>query len=323
MNKNILSLFDGISCGYVALERAWIKVENYYASEIDKYAIEISNKNYSNIHRLGDINNWETRDIDWSSIDIVMGWFPCQSWSMSGKKLWDKDPRWQLFWTMLDVIKKVLSSNPNAKFLMENVKMKKEFEDYITFHAEEALWKVNKILINSALVSAQNRNRFYWSNIDWIEQPKDKWLFLRDIILDEVDEEYNLSAEILEKISKRKSFKNPLDKIYDWDMKSATITARWAWEMHSWMILYNTRIPISNFNQDNMFCGLNDKVPTLTTGDWYLRPKTILRRITPEECELLQTLPIWYTSWISKRQRYKVLGNGWTVDVIAHIFKYL
>ena len=176
--KTVLSLFDGISGTQVALDRNGVKVGKYYASEIDKPAMEITLKNYPSTIMLGDVNNWESWDIDWSSIDLVVGGFPCQAWSNAGLKQGDKDPRGMLFWTMLDVMKKVLSNNPQAKFLMENVRMKKEFEDYITFHTEEALGKVNKHLINSALVSAQNRKRFYWTNIEGIDQPEDQGLYL-------------------------------------------------------------------------------------------------------------------------------------------------
>ena len=182
--KTVLSLFDGISGTQVALDRNGVKVGKYYASEIDRFAMSITHKNFPKTEMLYDINNWQDWDIDWSSIDLVVGGFPCQAWSNAGLKQGDKDPRGMLFWTMLDVMKKVLSNNPQAKFLMENVRMKKEFEDYITFHTEEALGKVNKHLINSALVSAQNRKRFYWTNIEGIDQPEDQGLVLADILID-------------------------------------------------------------------------------------------------------------------------------------------
>jgi len=179
---NVLSLFDGISGTQVALDRMGVKVDNYHASEIDRHAMSITHKNFPKTKMLYDVNNWESWDIDWSSIDLVVGGFPCQAWSNAGLKKGDKDPRGMLFWTMLDVMKLVLEKNPNAKFLMENVRMKNEFEEYITFHTEEALGKVNKHLINSALVSAQNRKRFYWTNIDGIDQPEDQGLLLRDVL---------------------------------------------------------------------------------------------------------------------------------------------
>jgi DNA (cytosine-5)-methyltransferase 1/DNA (cytosine-5)-methyltransferase 3A len=159
MNKiNVLSLFDGISGCRVALDRIGVGTDKYYASEIDKYAIQIAQHNYPDTKQLGSVLDFESWDIDWSSIDLVTGGFPCQAWSIAGKQLGDKDERGMLFWTMLDVMKKAREHNPNVDFLIENVKMKREFEEYITFHTTEALGDVHKILINSSLVSAQNRD---------------------------------------------------------------------------------------------------------------------------------------------------------------------
>jgi len=287
MGINVLSLFDGISAGRVALERAGIEVDNYYASEVDKYAIQVSTKNYPNIKQLGDVTKWREWDIDWSSIQLVSGGFPCQSWSLAGKQLGDKDDRGQLFWVMLDIIKTVLEHNPNAKFLMENVKMKKEFEDYITFHTEQALGEVYKHLINSSLLSAQSRNRFYWTNIPNIEQPKDKGIILKDILEESVEDKYNLTNEAIDYMSRLRNgkprweyHKNPLDG------KAACLTA-------------------------NMYKGVPYGV---------VQAKN--RKLTPIECERLQTFDDNYTEGISNSQRYKALGNSWTVDVIAHIFSY-
>lgn len=185
MNENgivVLGLFDGLSGGQIALNRLGAKIDKYYASEIDKYAIAVTQYNYPNTIQLGDVTKWEEWDIDWSEIDMVTGGFPCQSWSVSGKQLGDKDPRGMLFWTMLDIIKKVREHNSSATFLIENVKMKKEFEQYITFHTEQALGTVHKILVDSALVSAQSRKRYYWTNIEGVTQPADKGICLQDII---------------------------------------------------------------------------------------------------------------------------------------------
>lgn len=177
---NILSLFDGKSSGYTACELAGIEINNYYSSEIDKYAIHVSDAIHPNQTRLGDITKWREWNINWASIDLVTGGFPCQAWSMAGKQLGDKDERGMLFWTMLDVMKEVRKHNPNAHFLIENVKMKKEFEEYITHHTEQALGVVYKTLINSALVSAQNRNRYYWTNFK-VKQPEDAGITWGDV----------------------------------------------------------------------------------------------------------------------------------------------
>lgn len=170
-----------MSCGYMALENLGIEVNKYYSAEIDKHAIKAAQALYPDTIQLGDVTKWREWDIDWPSINLVTGGFPCQAWSMAGKQLGDKDERGMLFWTMLEIMQHVKQNNPKAHFLIENVKMKKEFEQYITRHTEQALGKVHKILINSALVSAQNRNRYYWTS--WAcEQPEDKGIVLKDII---------------------------------------------------------------------------------------------------------------------------------------------
>ena len=173
----VLSLFDGISCGMVALERAEIKVDTYYASEIDKYAIQISEKNYPNIVRLGDVTKWQDWDIDWASIDLLIGGSPCQGFSFAGKQLNFNDPRSKLFFEFVDILNHIKKYNPEVKFLLENVKMKKEYQEVISGYLG-----VEPIEINSALVSAQNRVRLYWTNIPGIKEPTDKGLLLKDII---------------------------------------------------------------------------------------------------------------------------------------------
>lgn len=311
---NVLSLFDGMSCGQIALNRAGIEYDEYYASEIDKYAMIVTQANYPNTVQLGNVLNWDGWDIDWSSIGLITCGFPCQSWSLAGKQLGDKDERGFLFWVMLDVIRKVLSSNPNAKFLMENVKMKKEFEAYITFHASDALGHVEKCLINSSLVSAQNRNRYYWTNSNSISQPEDCGIFLKDIIEDgEVDRDKShcLDANYFkggnlksyfEKHRRQLVFsKDYLCHIGDADIKGNESIKR----------VYHS----------------DGKCPTLTTmGGGHREPKisiseTQWRKLTPLECERLQTVPDNYTNFVSNSQRYKMIGNGWTIDVICHILK--
>jgi len=173
---NVLSLFDGMSCGRIALERAGIKVNNYYASEIDKYATAISNKNYPDIIRLGDINNWKEWDLP--KIDLVIGGSPCQGFSIAGEGLNFEDPRSKLFFTFFNILVSLITKNPDMKFLLENVKMKKEWKDVITKYLS-----VSPILINSSLVSAQNRERLYWTSISKeILQPEDKGIILGDIL---------------------------------------------------------------------------------------------------------------------------------------------
>lgn len=182
---NVLSLFDGISTGYLALQRAGIPIKNYYASEIDKYAIKISQKNFTDIHRLGSVVDYENWNIDWASIDLLIGGSPCQGFSFAGKQLNFNDNRSKLFFEYVDILNKIKSVNPNIKFLLENVKMKKEFQKVITGYLG-----VEPIEINSSLVSAQRRKRLYWTNIEGVEQPKDKGILLKDIVLENSSFDY-------------------------------------------------------------------------------------------------------------------------------------
>jgi DNA-cytosine methyltransferase len=280
---NVLSLFDGISAGRVALERAGVVVDNYYASEIDKYAIQVSKKNYPDIKQLGDISIWRGWDIDWSSIDMVIGGSPCQGFSIAGRQLNFEDPRSKLFFDFVDICDHVADMNPNMKFLLENVKMKQEFQDVINKYMG-----VEPIVINSSLLSAQNRVRLYWTNIPNVSQPEDKGIILSDILEETVDDKYYLTTEAIDYMSRLRNgkqrweyHKNPIDG------KAACLTA-------------------------NMYKGIPYGV---------IRER--LRKLTPLECERLQTFSEGHTEGISNTQRYKALGNSWTVDVIAHIFKQL
>lgn len=172
---NVLSLFDGMSCAMIALERAGIVVDNYYASEVDKFAIKVSKENYPNIIQLGDINTWRN-GWDLPKIDLVIGGSPCQGFSFAGKQLAFDDARSKLFFEYLEILRTIKCYNPQVKFLLENVRMKKEYLDVIS-----DLLGVEPININSALLSAQNRNRYYWCNWN-VEQPKDRGILLKDIL---------------------------------------------------------------------------------------------------------------------------------------------
>lgn len=292
--RNVLSLFDGISCGRVALKRAGILIEKYYSSEIDKYAIQISNKNFQDISQLGDIRNWRNWNIDFSSIDLLLAGFPCQSWSMAGKQKGDSDPRGALVHDLIDIWNEVKKYNPNVKFLFENVRMKKEFIDYIN-----TLFGVEPICINSSLVSAQNRVRYYWSNIEGIYQPKDKGILLKDILEDNSNKVGRIvGRRINPKTGKRDD--------------------------------YNKDIPIIQRVEPRMDnkCGCLTTVQkdnVVITNDGNTRKLTVL------EYERLQTLPDYFTiilddkgkQIVSNSQIFKAIGNAWTVDVIVQCFKEL
>lgn len=333
---NVLSLFDGISCAQVALKRNGVKVDNYYASELDGFAIQITQDKHPETIQLGDVTKWDAWDIDWSSIDLVSAGFPCQSWSLAGKQLGDKDERGMLFWVTLDIISFVLQCNPKAKFMLENVKMKKLFEDYITLHTENALGIVHKTLINSALVSAQNRNRFYWTNFE-VSQPGDKGLVLADILESDVvdrDKSHCVDANYYKGGNLKSYFeKNRRQLVFALkdnnrakvitendrgyrphrgDIKSTGIS-------ELGRILKPTACKTDSVTTSHMpKVAINDNIGDL-----------LYRKLTPLECERLQTVPDNYTlvtdargkQLVSNTQRYKALGNGFTVDVIAHIFK--
>lgn len=282
----VLSLFDGISCGRLALERAGIPVEKYYASEIDKYAIQISQKNYADNIQLGDVTNWRLWDIDWSSIDLLIGGSPCQTFSNAGTRT-GFDGKSGLFYTYLEILNHLRLINPNIKFLLENVKMKKKWEDIIS----ECLG-VKPIFINSSLVSAQHRERLYWCN--WqVEQPQDKHIALKDILLNDIPEKYFMNYEF-ECLNNNK-------KVYAIVKMNGYRSSK---------EVYNPEYKCATIMCDGNGGNLVKKV--ITNGR--------LRKLTPIEYERLQTLPDNWTDCCSDSRRYSAIGNGWTVDVIAHIF---
>ena len=363
--KYVLGLFDGTSAGQIAIrDRLGIDVAKYYAAEKDPYAIKIAQKNYPDTIQLGDVNNWREWDIDWQFIDIVMGGFPCQAWSVAGQQQGDRDPRGQLFWVMLDIMKHVLKHNPNAKYLMENVRMSNAFEKYITHHTEQALPNVNKYLINSSLVSAQNRKRFYWTNIEGIQQPKDRGIVLKDILEDGLtdrtkshclDANYFKGGNLksyFEKHRRQLVFSNDqmchvgdadlkghgyVKRVYAPEGKSPSLCASSGGNLEPKVLvkgarMVGRRLDASGTRKDHdksiaikqmIEVRDDDKTNCLTTvtKDSILVENMSWRKLTCLECERLQTVPDNYTEGVSKTQRYKMLGNGWTVDVIAHILK--
>lgn len=276
---NVLSLFDGISCGQIALERAGIKITNYFASEIDKNPIKVTQHNYPNTKQLGSV--LDVKGSDLPKIDLVIGGSPCQGFSFAGKQLNFSDPRSKLFFEYVRVLKELRIINPNIKFLLENVRMKKEYQDVITSYLG-----VEPIEINSSLVSAQNRPRIYWTNIPNVTVPQDKGIILSDII--------NTSYKF-----------KPLTK----------------WFFSTWGGGKRKIDTLKTIHARKSSC--------LTTNrshcrNYYLNEdKTMARMLERDEVELLQTVPEGYTSVLSKTEAHKALGNGWTVDVIAHIFKGL
>ena len=284
----VLSLFDGISCGMVALERAGVPVDAYYASEIDKNAIAISQKNYPNIIRLGDVTKWREWDIPWAEIDLLIGGSPCQGFSFAGKQLNFNDQRSKLFFEFVDILNHIKKHNPNVKFLLENVKMKKESEQVIT-----GKLGVTPVLINSSVLSAQSRNRLYWANFSFPTDIQDKEIFWQDVMIENAKGVYYLTPKMMDWINKDEKRKSKF-KVYTKDTRCKM-----------------QMVEASHYKGiSNQRC-----FAILDNGK--------LRYIYPIECERLQTLPDNYTESVSNSQRYKAIGNGWTVDVIAHILKGL
>ena len=414
----VLSLFDGMSCGRIALDRLGIPVEKYYASEIDKYAIQVSQANYPDIIQVGDICDLDPKD--YMDVDLMPAGSPCQGFSLAGKQLAFDDPRSALFFEFIRLLKEI---KPKY-FLLENVRMKKEFLQVISEQVSDCYpeipFGIEPIFINSSLLSAQSRQRYYWTNIPNIQQPEDKGIVLRDILETEVDNNLDkmtskegkahcLTASYTgavpwNSIEKRQRTMVPVNKpkqvgiavdvkgfdiqkrVYSLDGKSPTIMEAAgtgggrvpkietkpkqvgiAVDINGHDILKRVYSPDGKSPTVTACSGGNNEPKVVTGGAFRGRAydkdgkrmdrdgssvanktKQMLelrkdnksnaittvgkdsvvasedltwRKLTPLECERLQTVPDNYTNHVSNTQRYKMLGNGWTVDVICHIFK--
>lgn len=212
---NVVSLFDGMSCLQIALKELNIEVENYYASEVDTHAIKQTQLNFPGTKQLGDVTKWREWDIDWSKVNLIGAGSPCQGFSFAGKQLAFDDPRSKLFFEFALILNHAKKHNPDVKFLLENVNMKREYMRIISEYV--GIFPVN---INSNLVSAQNRDRWYWSNIrtekqglfgdlyTGIPQPKDEGILLKDILESDVDEKYYISQAVIDRMN-RKEYSQP------------------------------------------------------------------------------------------------------------------
>jgi DNA (cytosine-5)-methyltransferase 3A len=374
---NVLSLFDGMSCGQLALQRTGIKVNQYYAAEIDKYAIQVTRKNFPNTIQLGDVTKVKGSDLP--KIDLIIGGSPCQGFSFAGKGLNFEDERSKLFFEFV----RLINECKPKYFFLENVKMKKEHELVISQYM-----KVAPIEINSALVSAQNRVRLYWTNINEkpyglfgdmvadIPQPKDKGILLKDILESEVAEKFYLSEKMLKWLTKHSEKRGSEFKKLDGNQKESCLTTTEAKQNSSndyICVASRGRNPenpksretglnteqmleprydgktncITSVSKDNLVMQLNGSTESggkqpyqqnriydtngispclmaqMSCGTHAILEGAKIRRLTPTECERLQTVPDGYTDCVSDTQRYRMLGNGWTVDVIAHFFVFL
>ena len=431
---NVLSLFDGMSCGQIALDRLGVKVNKYYASEIDKYAMTIAKKNYPNIEHIGDVTQVDGTKLD--KIDLMIGGSPCQGFSFAGKQLNFSDPRSALYFEFVRLLKE---TKPKY-FLLENVRMKKEFQAVITKDLG-----VEPIMINSSLLSAQNRVRLYWTNIPNVTQPNDLGIVLKDIIEDGVtdrtkshclDANYFKGGNLksyFEKHRRQLIFSkdglchvgdadlkgnDSIKRVYHPDGKSPTLTTMQGGHREPKVLVKSIQVgtvnkggqgdriyspegkgisltaqsggtagngnmlivggafrgryqedgstkqeleirpdektnTVTTVQKDNVLIiaeatkkgyteiedgdcfdatfptsktrrgrNMKDKSNCLTAANYdYMRYEhPTYRKLTCLECERLQTVPDKYTEGVSNTQRYKMLGNGWSVDVIKHIF---
>jgi len=285
---NVLSLFDGMSCGQIALNKLGIKYDNYFASEIDKYAIKVTQANYPSTKQLGCITELDGTKLP--KINLLLGGSPCQDLSQAkpnGEGL--NGERSGLFWEYI----RVLKETKPIYFLLENVVMKKEWVDIISNELG-----VQPIEINSNLVSCQNRRRLYWTNIPNVEQPSDKGIVLGDIIFDDTYKNFTD-----ERITKTKKITKNYIK---WDMSGKQY---WSQQDRAYF-------------KEKKVCTLPKSNPANKLNIVLDFENDIYRRMHPTEAERCQNVPDNYTNieGVSTNRRLEMLGNGWTVDVIAHIF---
>ena len=385
---NVLSLFDGLSCGQIALKELGVKVDKYYASEIDKHAIKQTMLNFPDTIQLGSVTDVDVSKLD--KIDLLIGGSPCTNFSFAGKRngmstttneeiytlpryLELKKEGFQfegesfLFWEYMRILNDIRKYNPNVKFLLENVEMGKKWER--TLSEAIGLFGVH---INSALVSAQNRKRIYWTNIRTkqmglfgdvysdIPQPEDRGILLKDILEDRVDEKYYLSDKMIECLTNRVNISKGYEfKPTDGSKKSNTIVKkkgnystnnficvpcdyrhdegiRFKADGKTGTLLSRARndescgqmVCVASL-QEHATVSINKSTPMVAAigmGGGHapiINPNKRIRRLTPTECSRLQTIPEWYRWECSDTQAYRMLGNGWNIETIVHILKFM
>lgn len=302
--RDVLSLCDGISTTQLSLQMAGVDYDNYYASEINKYPIKVAKANFPETIHVGDLFNISGHD--YKSVDLVLAGFPCQSFSLAGKELNFHDPRGKIFFECVRILNEVREHNPNVKFLFENVKMKKEFQDVISKHIG-----CQPIFLNSNLVSAQNRGRNYWTNINITSIPEDEGVLLQDI----VDESIALTEKsqcILSTI-----YKENVKSMIKRGKKGLYVAVAKRGKNEDGVIKQS--VEVNPYGKGNCLTTVQkDSMLGLVQGDDFY-----YRKFTVEECEKLQTLPVGFTACLSDTQRYKAIGEGWTAKMIAHFFRSL
>ena len=373
---NILSLFDGMSCGQIALNRAGVKYNKYFAYEVDKYAIQVAQANYPQTIQLGDVKQVQKSFFIDDPIDLLMGGSPCQGFSFAGKQLNFNDPRSKLFFEFI----RLRDALKPKYVLLENVRMKKESENVITKYMG-----FPPQAINSASVSAQNRHRLYWFGylneaLEYEQIPipsvEDKGIVIKDILEDLPFEDIpnylnntwcgRRRGDLVKSVDDPKAHcltasmwkgqiptfvKKPIQvgeaenikgydiikRVYSPNGKAPTLTTMQGGHREPKVAIgriVNRRLDENGVRKDDQLelpftkqleVSDSDKSNCLTTiqKDNVVVQKELYRKLTPLECERLQTVPDNYTNHVSKTQRYKMLGNGWTVDVICHLFSCL
>lgn len=339
---NVLSLFDGMSCGQISLIELGFKIDKYYAAEIDKHAITQTQHNFPNTIQLGSVTDVKAKDLE--KIDLFIGGSPCQGFSFAGKQLNFNDPRSVLFFEYVRLWKEIKAINPNAVFLLENVNMKKEYLRVISEYLG-----VFPVRINSNLVSAQNRDRWYWTNIRtketglfaelWsdIPEPNDRGILLKDILQEYVEERYYLNKTTSDfsftenYLQLHQGFDSD-NRFYYEDSKHAACLTKGEAKTGVLCVAMRGRNPenpsdrrTGSPTEQRLEPKTDGKTNCLTSvaKDNLLTDGYKLRRLTPIECARLQTIPEWYEWIVSDTQIYRMLGNGWTVEVIKHIFSFL
>lgn len=359
---NVLALCDGMSCGQIALTELGVPINRYYASEIDKFAMKQTQHNFPKTIQLGNIvflryamtwkdsvaekfynSKWITdgtkerfrriRNIDWSTINLILAGTPCQGFSFAGKQLAFDDPRSRLFFVFVDILNHIRKLNPDVKFLLENVNMKKSHLEVISRYTG-----VFPVRINSNLVSAQNRDRWYWTDVKTrqvglfgevysdIPQPKDRGILLRDILEKDVDEKYYLSGEVVNNLITHKERHKQLGRGFNkggiHQDKTPTVSSN-SWEQNNLVVQLNPSTESGGKQpyQHNRVYADYGKMTCLDTdsGRKSVFTNYRIRRLTPTECARLQTIPDWYEWIVSDTQIYKQCGNGWTIEAIKHI----
>lgn len=367
----VLSLFDGMSCGQIALRDLGFPIEVYYASEIDKFAIAQTQLNFPDTVQLGDVRNIDVDKLcdEVGEFDLLLAGFPCTDLSLAGTRrgmstttkekvtslsqyIDLKDAGFEfagqsyLFWEFVRIFQRLRERNPKLLFLLENVEVGKEWDAVIS-----NTLGIHGVHINSALVSAQNRKRIYWSNIRVreeglfgyrytdIPQPTDRGILLRDILEKEVDEKYFLKDNIAANVIKRFEFNKAKGygyggRIHDENGKMGAVRLGWHGEYD--LIQEQTseylRVPDANNHLQKNLTDVDSKanafLATSHKGAWANGMTLVekgyrIRRITPTEAARLQTVPEYYHWTCSETQQYRLLGNGWTIDVIKHIFSFI